>query len=98
NRLPGILRWKLDNVNTLADWVLSRPELVSHVLVDDDGNWLGQFVLIVKESAAPQGDTHRFKIVAADNPLIRVKKFLAGKWDPSFHCDRCPCEGFAQWQ
>src|SRR5215470_14009114 len=77
-------------------WVLPGPELVGHVLVDDDSNWLGHIVMLVEESATPQRDPHGFKIMATNNPFIRIKKFLAGKWDSSFHRDRRPCKGFAQ--
>ena len=40
---------------------------------------LGRVVLLVEESSAPQRDSHGFKIVSADDALVRIEKFLAGQ-------------------
>src|SRR4029077_7392413 len=52
--LPWILRREFDNMNALANRVLTRPKLVGHVFVDDHGSRLGGVVLLIEESSAPQ--------------------------------------------
>ena len=96
DRLPRIFRREFDNVNALANRVLARPELVGHVLVNDDYSRFRGVVLLVEESSTPQRNFHGFKIVAANDALIRIKKFLARKRRASFDGDRRPGKGLAQ--
>src|SRR5262249_18389753 len=98
NCLPRVLRLVFDNMNALADRILTRPELVGHVFIDDNRNWRSRVVLLVEESSAPQGYSHGLEIVAANEPLIGVEEFFTGKGRSAFDSDWCPGKSFAERQ
>src|SRR5215472_11581202 len=83
-------------MNAFADRVLSRPELVGHVLVDDDGNRFPGVILLVEEASTAEGDFHGFKIMASDDSLVGIEKLLTGKRHATLNGDRRPGKSLAQ--
>jgi hypothetical protein len=53
-----------------AHGVLTGPEAVGQVLVDDDGLLRAGVVALVEEPSRPQGDAHHLKVVVVDDPWI----------------------------
>jgi len=94
--LPRISCRELDDVDALADGILSGPELLGHVFVDDDGDGAGEVVVVVEEASAAQRNFHGFEVVSGDDALVGVEKFFAGQRDAAFDGDWSPGEGFAQ--
>ena len=50
----------------------------------------------LKNRPTPQRDFHGFKVVPANDALVRIEKFLAGERHTPFDGDRRPSKGFAQ--